>query len=81
MCRVAEIVGPAQGTNLAETVNGERKSRHVPKEIDRIFVRVQSNATLTFVDTDARASVSATSARSLAVDCRSELYLFLFLCL
>ena len=33
----------------------------------------ESNATITFVDTDARAGVSAIGARSLAGDCRSDI--------
>ena len=72
MGRVAGVVGPARGTDLAEAMHEVRKNGHVPEQRDRIFV-TESNATLTFVDTDARAGVSATSARSLADDCRSDI--------
>ena len=39
--RVAGVVGPARGTNLAEAMHQERKNGHVPEKRDRIFVRVQ----------------------------------------
>ena len=77
--RVAGVVGPARGTNSAEAMHEARKNRHVLEQRDRIF-----NATIAFVDTDARAGVSAIGARSLAGDCRSDIrgiYIFSLSCL
>ena len=58
--RVAWVVAPARGTNLADAMHEERKNGHVPERRDSIFIRVLGHHT--FVDTDARAGVSAIGA-------------------